>query len=60
MKPVAKKATPAAIAVLRQATALKPKRNATAMDEFIMDELEEVIMHGALQHLLVLPHALKS
>jgi hypothetical protein len=26
MKPVAKKATPAAIAVLRQATALKPKR----------------------------------
>ena len=27
MKPVAKKATPAAIAVLRQATALKPKRN---------------------------------
>jgi len=27
MKPVAKRATPAAIAVLRQATALKPKRN---------------------------------
>lgn len=27
MKPVAKKATPAAIAVLRQATALRPKRN---------------------------------
>ena len=27
MKPVVKKATPAAIAVLRQATALKPKRN---------------------------------
>jgi hypothetical protein len=36
--------------------ALKPKRNATGMDEFIMDELEEVIMHGALQHLLVLPN----
>ncbi len=27
MKPVAKRATPAAIAVLRQATALAPKRN---------------------------------
>lgn len=27
MKPVVKKATPAAVAVLRQATALKPKRN---------------------------------
>ena len=27
MKPVVKKATPAAIAVLRQATALRPKRN---------------------------------
>ena len=27
MKPVAKKATPAAIAALRQATALRPKRN---------------------------------
>lgn len=27
MKPVAKRATPAAIAVLRQATALRPKRN---------------------------------
>ena len=27
MKPVAKRATPAAIAVLRQATALVPKRN---------------------------------
>ena len=40
----------------RMFLALKPKRNATAMDEFIMDELEEVIMHGALQHLLVLPN----
>jgi hypothetical protein len=39
----------------RMFVALKPKRNASAMDEFIMDELEEVIMHGALQHLLVLP-----
>ena len=40
----------------RMFLALKPKKNATAMDEFIMDELEEVIMHGALQHLLVLPN----
>jgi len=41
---------------MRMFVALKPKRNATAMDEFIFDELEEVIMHGALQHLLVLPN----
>lgn len=36
--------------------ALKPKRSATGMDEVMFDELEEVIMHGALQHLLVLPN----
>lgn len=41
---------------MRMFVALKPKRSATGMDEFIMDELEEVIMHGALQHLLVLPN----
>jgi hypothetical protein len=35
---------------------LKPKRTATAMDSVVFDELEEVIMHGALQHLLVLPN----
>lgn len=40
----------------RMFVALKPKRSASGMDEFIMDELEEVIMHGALQHLLVLPN----
>jgi hypothetical protein len=40
----------------RMFVALKPKRNATAMEEFIFDELEEAIMHGALQHLLVLPN----
>jgi hypothetical protein len=39
----------------RMFLALKPKRSATAMDEVMLDELEEVIMHGALQHLLVLP-----
>lgn len=40
----------------RMFVALKPKRNATGMEESIFDELEEVIMHGALQHLLVLPN----
>jgi hypothetical protein len=42
---------------MRMFLALKPKRNATAMDEVIFDDLEEVIMHGALQHLLVLPNS---
>lgn len=40
----------------RMFLALKPKRNATAMDQVVFDELEEAIMHGALQHLLVLPN----
>jgi hypothetical protein len=35
--------------------ALKPTRNASGMDETIMDELEQVIAHGALQQLLVMP-----
>lgn len=39
----------------RMFLALKPKKNATGMDEVMFDELEEVILHGALQHLLVLP-----
>jgi len=39
----------------RMFLALKPKRSATGMDEVFFDELEEVIMHGTLQHLLVLP-----
>jgi hypothetical protein len=41
---------------MRMFVALKPKRSATGMNEVIMDELEEVLMHGALQHLLVLPN----
>lgn len=41
---------------MRMFLALKPKTNASSMDEIIFDELEEVIMHGALQHLLVLPN----
>lgn len=40
----------------RMFLALKPKKTAAGMDEVIFDELEEVIMHGALQHLLVLPN----
>lgn len=39
----------------RMFVALKPRRNATGMAETILDDLEEVVMHGALQHLLVLP-----
>lgn len=39
----------------RMFLALKPKKTASGMDEVIFDDLEEVIMHGALQHLLVLP-----
>lgn len=42
---------------MRMFVALKPKRNAEGMDEFIFDELEDVIMHNALQHLLVLPES---
>ena len=40
---------------MRMFLALKPKRTASGMDAVVFDELEEVIMHGALQHLLVLP-----
>lgn len=36
--------------------ALKPSRSATGMEQVIFDDLEEVIMHGALQHLLALPN----
>lgn len=39
----------------RMFVALKPKRNATGMEATLMDELEDVIVHGALQQLLVLP-----
>jgi hypothetical protein len=35
--------------------ALKPLRDADGMDKSAFDDLENVIMHGALQHLLVLP-----
>jgi len=41
---------------MRMFVALKPKRTATGMDEVAFGELEDVILHGALQHLLVLPN----
>lgn len=41
--------------VIRMFYALKPKRTATGMNSVAMDELEEIIVHGALQQLLVLP-----
>ena len=40
---------------VRMFLALKPKRNATGMEEIVFDELEDAITHGALQQLLVLP-----
>lgn len=44
----------------RMFLALKPSRDAVLMDVAVFDELEEVIMHGALQHLLVLPDQIWS
>lgn len=41
---------------LRLIYALKPKRSATGMPEYLLNELEDVIFHGALQELLVLPN----
>jgi hypothetical protein len=42
--------------MMRMFVALKPKRTATGMDEAIFDEIEDVLVHGALQHLLVIPN----
>jgi hypothetical protein len=41
---------------LRMIAVLKPLRTSTGMDKTIFDDLENVIMHGALQHLLVMPN----
>jgi hypothetical protein len=41
---------------VRMFYALKPARSATGIDEIILDELEDAIVHGALQQLLVLPN----
>jgi len=45
----------AATYTVRMIYALKPSRTAAEMDEVIFSDLEDVILHGALQHLLVLP-----
>lgn len=41
---------------LKMIVVLKPLRTATGMDKTVFDDLENVIMHGALQHLLVMPN----
>lgn len=41
---------------VRMFYALKPSRNAKGMDEAVFNDLEEAILHSALQHLLVLPN----
>jgi hypothetical protein len=41
---------------LKMIVALKPLRSATGMNQTAMDDLENVIMHGALRDLLVLPN----
>lgn len=41
---------------LKMIVVLKPLRSASGMDKNVMDDLENVIMHGALQHLLVMPN----
>lgn len=41
---------------IRMFYALKPKRTSTGMESAVLDELEEVIVHSALQHLLVIPN----
>jgi hypothetical protein len=40
--------------LVRMIYALKPKRTATGMPQVIMDELEEIIVHGALKDLLIM------
>jgi hypothetical protein len=40
---------------LRMFYALKPSRTATAIPRALFDELEDAILHTALQHLLVMP-----
>ena len=40
---------------VRMITCLKPLRTSTKMNRSVLDDLETLIMHGALQHLLVLP-----
>jgi hypothetical protein len=42
---------------MRMFVALKPTRIAEGMDDGLFDELEDAIIHGALQHLLLIPNA---
>jgi hypothetical protein len=42
--------------MLRMFYALKPKRSATGMDEAVFDDLEEAILHSALQYLCIMPN----
>lgn len=41
---------------MRMFYALKPTRTATGMDAAILDDLEDVIVHNTLQHLMVIPN----
>jgi len=41
---------------MKMFVALKPTPTATGMDKTAFDECEQLIMHGALQHLLILPN----
>jgi hypothetical protein len=41
---------------LKMIVALKPLRTSSAMSKSVLDDIENVVMHGALQHLLVLPN----
>ena len=41
---------------LRMFYALKPSRDATGMDTYVLNDLEDAIVHGALQETLVMPN----
>jgi hypothetical protein len=41
---------------IKMFVALKPTLSARGMDSKVMDEMEPIIIHGALQHLLALPN----
>jgi len=41
---------------IRLIYALKPKRSASGMPDYLLSELEDAVFHGALQELLVLPN----
>lgn len=43
------------IYTIRMFYALKPTRTAAGMDDVVLNELEDVIVHGVLQQLLVMP-----